>query len=698
MSVQVAPQPAPPTASAVDTIEKYFAGSTVPEQHLPSLMQLVSIDINNSTANTSSSDVRKAVVGASSHQLPLALGLLINREVKLFFLPFRIEQVAGAAPDPSIDNRIFAVEGDLINGEASLVHLVDSHFNQLTHLVQVPTVAHIQTQIASNNNPDFMMGPYDAADASTEAVKTRQVCIIPSKYVPYFGQKITPRAYFGEIYPIIEANGEVDDMKPLTKYFQIAITRQTANVETSLLQVYQPSCPPRNVALLERKQSLLKLFLTGLNHQPVNAAGEAVAASVASIREVMLAQSHKEEERKSKKKESVVEEYMAHRFTTLLKLCCVTHESQLPKIWKQLAEAKDKNKLGVLEGAIQQELRDMGQARMANKFVLTSNFLNDILSLYWAMPTSDSLDTGSMANPFLLSDTNVEHQQMLNKWLHMIQSGGAAPDLAAVKQLTQMKLNLPGEDDSLRYILRLVAVQRVCLPLGHPATTWLYKHHCEMKEFEQEWKNQRGHLGLKGVLHLIWVGNRLSQYFRNQAVSSRPLAVHSNPSEIVEKIERQEDWEPRISPTCIDRFNLGVMMNLGQQAACRDDATAATEMSSLSGASSQGTGGTPGGVSTGGGSNQNERVDNTAFNTSLFLSYKESAVKCKELRKKIKEEKLEKLPDSKLGIPDLKMCLAWHTKGMCNTGCPMKADHVAYTADELAPMVTWCANNYHKDV
>jgi len=172
MPVHVAPQPAPTTASAVDTFEKYFAGNTVPEQHLQSLMQLISIDVNNATNNTSSSDVRKAVVGASSHQLPLALGLLINRGVKLLFLPFRIEQVAGAAPDPSIDNKIFAVEGDVINGEASLVHLVDSHFNQLTHLVQVPTVAHIQTQIAADNNPDFMMGPYDANDASTYSLRS----------------------------------------------------------------------------------------------------------------------------------------------------------------------------------------------------------------------------------------------------------------------------------------------------------------------------------------------------------------------------------------------------------------------------------------------------------------------------------------------------------------------------------------------
>ena len=93
-----------------------------------------------------------------------------------------------------------------------------------------------------------------------------------------------------------------------------------------------------------------------------------------------------------------------------------------------------------------------------------------------------------------------------------------------------------------------------------------------------------------------------------------------------------------------------------------------------------------------------DRVDNTSFNTSLFSSYKQSAVKSKALRKKIEGGKLEKLPDSKLGIPDLKMCLAWHTKGMCNTKCPHKADHVAYTADELAPMVTWCGNNYHKDV
>ena len=40
------------------------------------------------------------------------------------------------------------------------------------------------------------------------------------------------------------------------------------------------------------------------------------------------------------------------------------------------------------------------------------------------------------------------------------------------------------------------------------------------------------------------------------------------------------------------------------------------------------------------------------------------------------------------------MCLAYHTKGQCNVGCGRKADHVPYTNDEYAPLVTWCAANF----
>ena len=39
------------------------------------------------------------------------------------------------------------------------------------------------------------------------------------------------------------------------------------------------------------------------------------------------------------------------------------------------------------------------------------------------------------------------------------------------------------------------------------------------------------------------------------------------------------------------------------------------------------------------------------------------------------------------------MCLAWHTKGVCNENCPCAYDHVAYSEAEYAPMAAWCRDH-----
>ena len=87
-----------------------------------------------------------------------------------------------------------------------------------------------------------------------------------------------------------------------------------------------------------------------------------------------------------------------------------------------------------------------------------------------------------------------------------------------------------------------------------------------------------------------------------------------------------------------------------------------------------------------------QRVANTSFNTTLFNTYKEAPVTCRALRQKIAANDLPALPLSK--IDNVAMCLAYHAKGQCNVGCGRKADHVPYTNDEYAPLVTWCAANF----
>jgi hypothetical protein len=93
-----------------------------------------------------------------------------------------------------------------------------------------------------------------------------------------------------------------------------------------------------------------------------------------------------------------------------------------------------------------------------------------------------------------------------------------------------------------------------------------------------------------------------------------------------------------------------------------------------------------------GGSAGSSRVDNDNFNDNLFGAYKTSALKSKAIRDKVKAGTLPALPVSKRDSSK-PMCLAWHTKGVCNKQCPCVYDHVTYSAEEYAPMVAWCRDH-----
>ncbi len=83
------------------------------------------------------------------------------------------------------------------------------------------------------------------------------------------------------------------------------------------------------------------------------------------------------------------------------------------------------------------------------------------------------------------------------------------------------------------------------------------------------------------------------------------------------------------------------------------------------------------------------RIENDGFNGNLFGAYKISALKSKAIWGKIKAGTISALPFSKRDGTK-PMCLAWHTKGVCNANCLCLYDHVVYSADKYAPMVAWC--------
>ena len=660
-------------------------------------------DISPAGVNVTPETVRQQIAAASNQRLPLAIALLVEGRIRPFFLPFRRDQAMGAPADPSTDGKFFAYDGELIHGQGSLVEVPSQWFN-LTNVVHGPTVDNIRAAIAASNDPSLLMGPFQQGDPDTMELRARSTVVLPHKYVGLFLSQlegITPHYYFETILPVIEADGLAVDCAPLTRFCQMAITRQTAN-GAPLLEVATPIAPRRHVPLLTQAHGLLAHHLPALltpSGAPVNL--QSIVDTITAYTMQRQAEKAQAALDKVAKTNATVATWLGpESFGRLLRYCSVANEVDLPPIWSALAQAPAKDRLAILQGKVRNELISLGA--VFEQFTVSLSLLTELTSLRWAMINADALETGSLGNAFLFTDSDVEEMQGLARTIDLIQTGGASPSLADATTLLKMKVTLPGADDSLRCLLRMHAVYRAVLPVGHPLTAFIGNHYDIMKAFDPGWTHYATHIpalrALKGVFHLQWLSLRLTKYF-TQHDRGLPTVTLPDPNELVDCIQSQTQWEPNLTPAFADRYNLRAFLGLHAATSPASVVPSLVSASTMTGASSlsQGTTGSsaPAPITAPAPSTAGVRLENTHFNTALFGTYKTSSIKSRDIRRKVERGDLPPLPPSKMNASK-PVCLAWHTKGQCNSNCPCLLDHVAYTPDEYAPLVAWCRDHGYR--
>jgi hypothetical protein len=655
--------------------------------------------------------VRQGIAAAANQRLPVALLLLVDGLLRPYFLPFRRDQAVGVPPHPATDNKLFAFDGELIQGQGVVVEIPNQWFNLIPNTT-VATWANIQGLLGGDVNLQ-LLGPFNAGDADTQEVRTRSVVAIPNKYVGLFlsqPEGVTPRYYFETILPVIEADGMGQTCMPLTRFCQVAITHSALNA-VSTLQVEMPVAPPRHVPLLTQASTMLH------HHLPALSAGHAGGGVNLQplVNTIVAGQQQRQQEQdqvradKLLKETTTVESWLGpENFRRLLKYCGVALEADLPPLWPALAKANAKDRLGIFQGKVANELLAMGA--VYEKYIPNLYLLTEVTALRWTMVNPDALESGSMANAFLFTDSDVEAEQGISRQIGFVQSGGAAPSLADAHTLLKSKVNLPGPDDSIRALRRMQAVYRAVLPVGHPLTNFLGQHYDVMRAFDPSWHNYATHVpelrGLKGVFHLQWLSLKLTKYFTQHDHNFNVITC-PDPTAIVDSIQEQRQWEPNLTDVFVSRYNVQAFINVHSRGTPSIVTASTAGLTSSASSVVSGLTATPsvapsiggqaaGGRSSGGsGSRSNstgDRIENTHFNTALFGVYKTSTIKSKELRKKIERGELPPLPPSKANASK-PVCLAWHTKGQCSSLCPHSADHIAYSADEYASLVTWCRDH-----
>ena len=317
------------------------------------------------------------------------------------------------------------------------------------------------------------------------------------------------------------------------------------------------------------------------------------------------------------------------------------------------------------------------------------------------MAGNDSVQTG--LNVFLLGETDINtalNQQSIYEMLH---GQGASPSLTDASALVSAKPGAPRMIFQARQqIRRFEILNKIILGENHPFCT-------NLNIFCNRMVSREGSLHVLKADHTLLptmlckkIAIMSTSWYRNQSTSAA-IVPPPNFSKLFTDIDEELHWIPNLSHTFLHQLGLQTLLSPPQQYYLPATTPVIRPLPTFtppthtpppgnnlvprSGPPSVAPPATPGQTP-----DTSERCNNVTFNSDLFQKYKEAPTPCRNLRAKIRANEIPILPNSK--ADNMTMCLAWHAKGQCNVACRRSIDHIAYTATEYAPLVTWCTANF----
>ena len=429
-------------------------------------------------ASPAPASVRAQLASAANHRHPTSILICDDTgKLRIISLIFKKQQGYGLPLDAAVDEKYFGWDSEFIMGQGTLVEVLPTTFNQTTTEVLVPTLTGVMTALAlaGDNDPNLQLGPFTAGDPETELLRTRHAVLVPSEYAGLIlahGDGMPPRAFFDEVYPLIQTEGTEVACLALTNFVRMAITISTGPNNNPLVEVPRPLPAPRNVNLLTYSSQLLHHYSSTLNIGP--------PAPAIDLTPVLthLNQRHATEEArfiqaaaaKAAKDDGAVQEWLGDdAFNTLLRLSGVPDAAGLAPVWKKMASGNHRGRLAVLQGHYRDQMSSLGNHHSPDTYLPNMELFQQLMTAHWTANNPDELETGSAGNLFKFGDSNTQQAQEHAMHHSLITSGGATASLADAKQLLTASVTIPTKEGSIRVILRMLALYQVVLPPDIPS-------------------------------------------------------------------------------------------------------------------------------------------------------------------------------------------------------------------------------------
>jgi hypothetical protein len=462
--------------------------------------------------------------------------------------------------------------------------------------------------------------------------------------------------------------------EPLIDFLRASLTMTQPNNPPLLAQA-PPLAPLADHLLLDRRRRILEQNFPILNSNLATLQQNQIATQLGRL--VTQAQASRDEEnarRALDRAGKTPTQFLgAVGIMRLQRYCQVGSIQQLPTFWVSLSESPKNQRLSILQWEINRVKQLVNEPDL--QFVVLAPVLEAVKGLLWEMATNDSISTGF--NLFLLHEGPKEESLTKQSLYEMLHGDGAAPTMSDAAALLKVKTGAPRFlYEARQQIRRFEIIVKIIMGQHHPLATELSSFCNRMLSMETFLYTLQSEVTLLPLKICKKVAVQTSVWFKAQAASPTPVLV-PNLCQMFDDMEMENPWEPKLTLPFLSSVGLSSLHTPINGS--RNSGTSSGYSAPASSANPSG--GAP-----------LDRNNNTHFNMVLFQVYKESQTSCRSIREKIRNNVLPALPPSK--IDQLPMCLAWHTKGMCNSNCSRSPDHVEYSQAQYQPLVTWCQSHF----
>lgn len=589
------------------------------------------------------------------------------------------------------DNYHFAFAGNNSGSQVTTV-IWRSEFHAQANqgaLIRVPTEQQADIESALLPLPPHL-GPYQNNDAGTETIRTRRTMVVPPAYIRLFlSQPLAPLVAYQRLRAATIADGTEAALLPLSIWLRAACTLSAAGAAPHV-QGQGPYPPFADSFLHTFTWTALThdLPLVDPGHQ-INSGLNSVAGNLGTmVAEQRLARQEAALARSAASAPKTIESLFRTRLDKLMRFCRVSDPVDLPPVYSDLANCRQKDLTQTMQDAIHLASEDL---RLGQHFVITPALAKKIINVSWAVVSMDDIDTG-IHHFHVVQQTpeGMAAARHLVTTYDLIHTDGTSLSLADAERLaTVQTTSFPLTWIQTRHTIgNLIVLCHVFLGATHPLTTSLASHFNTMVSREVHLETLAPPAASLIPRYLLpcyytrWHQIRFSRWFTKQTVSPGPVPAPDF-DQLLNDIEDRLNWIPDFPAHYLP-------------AATPPTAPASAPVYVPGGNALP----TPAGPPAPSGATAtppapSRRVDNAEYNEALFGRFRAMTGCTLPVLRQLWANASPPVQLPSTVNNSRRRCLAYHVKGMCNTICRNSADHVPSTPADDQALVAFCTQHWH---